>query len=200
MSDSEPKQSPVAAGKATAPRSRPTLRKLMQWAQRFFAVLGVCFLIYHVCFELTAMTSDSMAPTLRGTSYKNGDRILVEKVSGWFRPPRRWKISFNYNEDGIPAAKRIVGLPGEIVSLRDKKIYINGKQSNPPAGLKNLTYYAFGNLGAGREVSCEQGYYLLGDDSRDSYDSRFSGPVPKQEFRGRAWCVVWPISRFGMVR
>jgi len=172
----------------------------MRWAERFFAVLGVCFLIYHVCFELTAMTTDSMAPTLRGTSYKNGDRILIEKVSAWFRRPRRWEIYFYYNADGMPVAKRIVGLPGEIVSLKDKKIYIDGKLSDPPDDLKNLTYYAFGNLSAGREVNCEQGYYVLGDDSRDSYDSRFLGPVSRQEFRGRAWCVVWPISRFGMVR
>src|SRR5262245_48595295 len=113
MSDSEPKQSPISTVEATAVRNRPTVRKLIKWTERSFAVLGVCFLIYHVCFELTAMTSNSMAPTLRGTSYKDGDRILIEKVSGRFRLPKRWEIYFYYNADGIPVAKRIVGLPGE---------------------------------------------------------------------------------------
>ena len=175
-------------------------KRILRWAERSLAFVGLCFIIYHLCFELTVMTSGSMAPTLRGNSYADGDRLLLERVTGWYRKPRRWEIYFFYNPDGIPVAKRIVGMPGEIISIRDNRLYINGIQMQPPPRLQFLKYYAHGNLAAGREVSCDAGYFLLGDDSRDSYDSRFTGPVSAKEFRGRVWCILWPNPRAGFVR
>jgi len=180
-------------------RTRSRARKVFRWIERLLAGIGLTFLIYHFCFEITAMTSDSMAPTLRGTSYENGDRILTEKVTGWFRSPKRWEIYFFYNEDGTPVAKRIVGLPGEKISIKDKRIYINGVELHPPVYLKTQKYYPFGHLNGGREVDCGRGYYVLGDDSRDSYDSRFIGPVNGKQFRGRVCFILTPLSRFGFV-
>ena len=146
------------------------------------------------------MTSGSMSPTLKGTSYENGDRIVLEKVTGWFRSPKRWEIHFFYNDEGIPVTKRIVGLPGETISVKHERIYINGQEILLPPGLRHLKYLAEGNLAAGREVNCGKGFYVLGDDSGDSYDSRFTGPVTPERFRGRVWCIVWPKSRMGFVQ
>ena len=67
---------------AVAPRARTTARKVLRWTEHLLAAIGLCFVVYHFGFEMTAMTSDSMAPTLQGTSYENGDRILLEKVTG----------------------------------------------------------------------------------------------------------------------
>jgi len=181
-------------------RGRARIRRVIRMAEHLFAVIGLCFVVYYLCFEVIAMTSDSMAPALQGTSFESGDRLLVEKVSGWFRRPRRWEIYYYYNTEGTPVAKRIVGLPGERISIRDKHVYINGKEVSPPDHLKHLKYYTFGNAAAGREVDCGMGYYMLGDDSRDSYDSRFLGPVPRKDFRGRVWCALWPTDRFGFVK
>jgi signal peptidase I len=179
---------------------RSRLRKVIRWTEHLFAVIGVCFVVYHLCFEVIVMTSDSMAPALQGTSFECGDRILVEKISGWFRKPKRWEIYFYYNSEGTPVAKRVVGMPGEKVSIKNKTVYLNGKEAHPPDYLEHLKYYTFGNVAAGREVDCGAGYYVLGDDSRDSYDSRFLGPVPPKDFRGRVWLVLWPFERFGSVR
>jgi signal peptidase I len=156
--------------------------------------------VYHAGFEITAMTSDSMAPTLQGTEYENGDRILLEKISRHFRSPRRWEIYSFYNSDGIAVAKRIVALPGEKISIKGNRIYLNGIEIKLPQELQGITYYGYGNLADGREVDCGEGYFMLGDSSKDSYDSRFTGVVGKNALRGRAWCVVWPYARIGFVR
>lgn len=141
-----------------------------------------------------------MSPALQGTSYMNGDRVLMEKVTGWFRPPRRWEIYFFYNSEGTSVAKRIVGLPGEKIAVRNNRIFINGAEIPPPETLRANKYYAVGSLTDGKEVDCGQNYFTMGDDSQDSYDSRFLGPVERTDFRGRAWLILWPWSRAGFVK
>ncbi len=180
-------------------RTRPRLGTLLRWVEHALAVLGLCFLVFHLCFELTTMTSPSMAPTLQVTSFQNGDRVLIEKVFGWFRSPRRWEVYFFDGEDGTPMAKRIVGLPGEEISLKATQLHVNDKELRLPQGLRWLKYYAYGNLQAGRKVACGRGYYVLGDDTKDSYDSRYVGPVERSQLRGRVWCIMWPPSRMGWV-
>ena len=49
-------------------------------------------------------------------------------------------------------------------------------------------------------MPCGSGYYVLGDDLKDSDDSRFNGPVPADRIMGRAWLIVWPMKRLGWVR
>jgi len=97
-------------------------------------------------------------------------------------------------------AKRIVGMPGEKISLREGKVYINGVELERPRGVPPVQYYNLGSLAIGREIDCGQGYFMLGDASIDSYDSRYTGLVTKDRFRGRAWCIVWPYTRIGFVK
>jgi signal peptidase I len=149
---------------------------------------------------MTVMTSGSMSPALQGTNYESGDRIVLEKVTGRFRAPKRWEVYFFYNEEGTPVAKRIVGLPGERISVKKDRVYVNGQQISVPERLRYLKYLAAGNVAAGREVDCGKDYYVLGDDSGDSYDSRFTGPVAGERFRGRVWYILWPKSRIGFVQ
>jgi len=175
------------------------IRKCLRLAEHVLAAIGCWFIVCSAAFEFTVMTSDSMAPTLCGTAYDNGDRIVVEKVSGWFRKPRRWEVCYFYNDEGIPIAKRIVGLPGERISIRNNRVCVNQSEIRLPERLRFLNYYPYGNLRNGREINCGEGYYMLGDDSHDSYDSRFIGPVKGERFRGRVWCVVWPFGRIGFV-
>ena len=186
---------------ASGPRGKTCrFRRIIQWAEHLLAIIGLCFIIYHICFELTAMTSDSMAPTLNGTSYATGDRILVEKISGRFRAPKRWEIYFYYDTEGNPVAKIVVGLPGERISIRTNGICINGTALSRPKELQPVKYYDYGSLANGREVECGQGYFMLGDSSRDSFDSRYTGLVTKERFRGRVWCIVSPRAHAGFVK
>jgi signal peptidase I len=96
--------------------------------------------------------------------------------------------------------KRVVGLPGETVALRDTAtILINGRPIDRPASLQSLKYYSFGAFQAGRTAECGSGYFVLGDDSKDSQDSRYTGPLDLHQIKGRAWLRVWPLSRIGFV-
>src|SRR5260370_29777288 len=78
-------------------------RKVRRCVEHFLALVGTCFIIYSLCFEFTVMTSGSMAPTLRGNSYEDGDRILLEKVTSWLRQPSRWEIYFSITQRESPS-------------------------------------------------------------------------------------------------
>jgi len=180
-------------------RLRPFLRRVFRTLERTFAIAGVVLVTYYVGFDLSVIVSGSMSPALQGTSIADGDWVLTERVSYWFREPRRWEVVALQKADGMKVMKRIVGLPGEAVSLKDSSVLINGEATERPASLGYLKYYAYGNLAHKEPVTCGLGYYVLGDDSKDSEDSRFEGPAKRGQVYGRAWLRVWPLSRIGFV-
>ena len=103
--------------------------------------------------------------------------------------------------DGTLIAKRVAGLPGEEVSLRGTRLFIDGREQTPPPSLAYLKYLPSAKLGTGKSIRCGDGEYIvLGDDARDSWDSRFEGPVHEKEFTGRPWLRIWPMGRFGFVQ
>jgi len=163
------------------------------------AVIGLIFILYHACFHLSVVSSGSMAPTLRGEGQPGSDWLLSEKVSLWFRKPRRWEVVQFHTQDHLLVAKRIVGLPGESVSLQDKRAAINGTLASCPPSLAAQRYLPYGQLRRGESASCGAGYFVLGDDTKDSVDSRYEGPVTPDRIRGRAWLIVWPPDRMGFV-
>jgi len=187
--------------------SDPTLASPSRWRriarvlERMFAIVGVLLVTYHVFFNFSVISSGSMSPTLQGTGMNNGDTVLTEKLSLRLRPPRRWEVVlYEDSEFGAQVMKRVVALPGETISLRDTKtVLINGQPISRPASLESLKYYAYGNLQNGSSFACRDDYYLLGDDSKDSQDSRYIGALPRSAFHGRAWLRVWPPSRMGFV-
>ena len=141
-----------------------------------------------------------MAPTLVGESWDNGDVLLSEKVSYRFRSPQRWEVVLVRASDNNLVVKRVVGLPGETIQLpRRGQIRVNGMDLSLPAELNYLEHLPFGNVMAGQRVECGRGFYLLGDDSLDSDDSRFNGPVGGDRIFGRAWLILGPSSRRGYV-
>jgi signal peptidase I len=165
----------------------------------FFAVLGVLFSIYHAGFEMTEIASPSMAPTLLGDERSQRDVVLCERVTYWFRSPRRWEIVSYQHPDGFHVLKRVVALPGETIALNDGRPVVDGAKVEPPAGLAFLHYYGYGGLAQNRTLTCRHGYFVLGDASEDSLDSRFEGDLRPERVRSRALLRVWPLSRFGFL-
>jgi len=176
------------------------VRRALRWVERGFAVFGVLCLLYALTFDLSIVTSSSMSPTLQGKNVDEGDLVVTEKVTLWYRQPRRWEVIVFTRDDGVELMKRVAGLPGETVQLsEDRRLLIDGKLVEMPPGL-NQKHLKFGNLFEGRPVACGEGYYVLGDDLKDSDDSRFNGPVKPSRLIGRAWLIVSPWDRFGFVR
>jgi signal peptidase I len=170
-------------------------RQVLRIAERFFAVVGFVLLSYHLGFDLSRVASPSMAPTLR-----DGDWVLSDRVTFRLRSPRRWElVGFRDRELGFPIVKRTVGLPGESIGLRGSEILIDGQVLPVPPRLSHLRYFRYGLL-AGAPTPCGDGYFVLGDDSKDSQDSRFEGPLSPSRLTVRPWFVVWPPSRTGSVQ
>lgn len=173
---------------------------LFRFARNSLAVIGLLSVIYHAGFDLSVIVSGSMSPALQGESAADGDWLLTERFSYWFRQPRRWEVVQLVSEDLMVVAKRIVGLPGENVAIDAGRAVVNGEPVAIPASLAYLHYYEEGMIGGRRSLPCHNGYVVLGDDSQDSYDSRFTGPIERGAIRGRAWLIVWPPRRMGFVK
>jgi signal peptidase I len=178
-------------------------RWFLRRAERGFAVIGLAMFLYHGGgFNLSVVSSHSMTPTLQGDTLFNGDVVLTERISYLYHKPRRWDVvMFHEEEFGSQVMKRVIGLPGETVVLRDKAqtILIDGNPVERPRSLRGIKYLAYGNLINGQSVPCGRGYFVLGDFSMDSQDSRWTGPIQPNQIRGRAALIVWPARRIGFV-
>jgi signal peptidase I len=143
--------------------------------------------------------SGSMRPTLI-----EGDRILVSKFIYRFREPQRGDIIvFRYPEDPKrPFIKRLVALGGDTVELRSGKILVNGEALLDNGVFASTRYYNQGPYGKeDEEVRVPAGsYFVLGDNSLSSHDSRFWGFVPKKLLIGQAMCIFWPLTRWRILR
>lgn len=136
-----------------------------------------------------SIPTGSMAPTLR-----SGDRVAVE--ANTLQPPRRGEVwVFHPSEavfpPGTELVKRVIGLPGETISVADGKVLIDGKPLPEPY-LAGPTPYAMTpvTLGPGD-------YFLLGDARGASNDSHLWGPVGLDRFVGRVKLRYWPPQRIG---
>lgn len=141
----------------------------------------------------TTVEGSSMEPCL-----KNGDELIVEKLSYLRGEPERFDvIVFEYSED-INYIKRIIGLPGESVRIEEGKIYINdrpvfdvhGKGEMNDAGIAEDTV----------ELGSDE-YFVLGDNREASKDSRDKdvGLIKADKIIGKAWLRVMPFDTFGII-
>jgi len=133
-----------------------------------------------------------------------GDRILVNKFIYHFRQPRRGDIIvFRFPTDPKrPFIKRLVGLGGDHVEIRDGAILVNGERLAGHGGFETRTYVnqgQFGEMGQVIEVPSGE-LFVLGDNSGSSHDSRFWGFVPRRLLIGQAICIFWPPKRIRVLR
>lgn len=137
----------------------------------------------------------SMRPVLM-----EGDRIFVDKISYRFREPRRGEIIvFKYPLDRKKDfVKRLAGLGGETLEIKDGQVFINGESLSAPPFEKFFYYnredWNFG--GRNQQIKIPEGHYFaLGDNSAQSSDSRNWGFVPRKDVIGRAVLIWWPPQR-----
>lgn len=138
----------------------------------------------------------SMHPTL-----KVGDRILVNKFIYKFRAPKRGEvIVFVYPEDPKKDyIKRLIALGGEKVTIQDGDIYVNGRRLEGPAAVTSRYYYSQGYYGTQEVLVPENSFFVLGDNSGNSKDSRYWGFVPRHNLIGQAFLIYWPLLRLGPI-
>jgi len=129
----------------------------------------------------------AMEPTLQ-----SGDSLLVDRLSYRVREPERGDIIvFDAWYSDRAFIKRIVGLPGENVEIRDGLVLIDGRELEEPY-LEQPTLDHIGPVELDRNE-----YYVIGDNRGNSSDSRAYGPLPEDLIHGRAVVVYFPLDRFG---
>ncbi len=161
-----------------------------------FSILIITFAILFFVCEKTMITGDSMYPSL-----EDGEEIMIDKVTYHFREPKRFEIivfKFRYLADTY-YVKRIIGLPGEKVQIKDGHIYINDVLLSDNHGYED--YIVEPGLAEEPIVLGDDEYFVLGDNRNVSKDSRDKTVyrVKKEDFVGRAFFKVFPISKFGFV-
>lgn len=180
-------------------------------------VFVLVFIIRHFIAEPRWIPSASMRPNLL-----EGDRLIIEKISGYFTHPKRgdilvfypphheldptlWgkftrAIGFLGKDDAF--IKRVVGLPGETIQITpDNKIYINGKQLIEPYKIgDSYINCSIASYCAVQPIKIpENSYFMMGDNRSNSQDSRFWGLLPEKRIIGKAVFRFWPPQRINII-
>ncbi|MDR2945657.1 MAG: signal peptidase I [Candidatus Adiutrix sp.] len=183
-----------------AETKKPTTGQVVkEYAQAIILAVALALVIRSFVLQAFQIPSGSMIPT-----FLEGDRVLVTKfIYGIRNPfnnkvwieagqPERWDVVvFVYPRDtSKDFVKRVVGLPGETVSMVNGQIFINGQKLDDPYGKYDPQIDPRGRNFP--PVTVKPGHYFMMGDNRDySSDSRVWGTVDESLLRGKAWRLYW---------
>jgi signal peptidase I len=176
---------------------RKFLSFIWETAKIVIIALLIVIPIRYFLFQPFLVRGQSMEP-----NFENGDYLIVDEISYRFRNPQRgevivFKFPQNYSQRYI---KRIIGLPGETVEIKDGKVIIYQKDSK--ALILNESSYLPSFLetsGNYRVTLAENEYFVLGDNRPVSSDSRRWGPLPRENIIGRVIFRAWPITALAQI-
>ncbi len=158
-------------------------------------IATVIFIGLQVTVQSFIVDGPSMSP-----SFHHGQRLLANKAVYKFHEPERGDVVVfhppnNQRDDYI---KRIVGLPGEFVEIKEGIVYIHKEDGNVlPLDESYVTEQA--RLSFKGDKIPENEYFVLGDNRNNSNDSRHGWTLPRQNIIGKAWLSIWPLDRWGLV-
>lgn len=178
-------------------RESSILRELGGWILYILIIIGLTYLIITFVGQRTRVSGSSMETTLH-----NGDNLIVDKLSYRFRDPKRYDIIvFPYKyEENTYYIKRIIGMPGETLQIKDGYVYIDGER---------LTSDIYGNERIKDPQTAESPitlgedeYFVMGDNRNHSMDSRDPsvGVLKRSDLIGRAWVRIYPFDNVGVIR
>ena len=176
---------PVQPKEENSPQPSP-VHALWSLLREMFETLAPAFvvavLINIYLAQSTFVYGQSMEPNLH-----TDQRLIVEKVSYRFHGPRRGDIVVvNVPGFDIPLIKRVIGLPGETVEIRDNRVWIDGVSLQEPY-LPDMSQHNCGPF------KIPVGHvFVMGDNRNASNDSRYFGAVQMDRIVGRAWISYWP--------
>jgi signal peptidase I len=177
-------------------------RLSVAWRKTFIGELAevaiiaiILFMVARIAVQNFRVNGLSMEPSLQ-----NNEFILVDKVTYHFSPPHRGDIIvFKYPYKNVDFIKRIIGLPGDRVSIHGSYVYVNGKRMSEGyiKAKPDYTMTTIPNQTSNVVPSGE--YFVLGDNRNNSDDSHLWGLLPRQNIIGRALISYWPPQDFGFL-
>lgn len=161
----------------------------------YIAIIFICVaFVPKYVLQRTIVEGKSMMDTL-----KNGENLLVEKVSYHFTDPDRFDIIvfYPYGRDNSDYyIKRVIGLPGETIQIIGEDIYIDGEKLEENFGKDPIMDSGI----ASEPIKLgDDEFFVLGDNRTVSQDSRYEevGPVKRENIEGKAILRIYPFSEFG---
>ena len=238
----------ISAGKADKKKEEKIFSFNMEWAETVYFAAFFAAVVMFLFLQAFKIPSASMRNTLM-----EGDNLFVNKITYGvrlpfmkdrlikfndikrgdiivFRFPAESKEQINCGESqyGRDFVKRVIGMPGDVVEIKNKQVFINGElmpqqpyeiyQDVERLAEEQLPYSPeeYQKLWEDRKLEKALGIYLrdyfgpvtipegtylgIGDNRDFSCDSRFWGPIPEENIKGKAWFIHWPPSRIGLVK
>lgn len=170
---------------------------IFDFLQGIVVVLALLVMVYLFIMSPQEINGASMEP-----NFHNGEFILTNKVLYKFRAPKRgdvviFKSPLNKEIDYI---KRIIGLPGDTVELKENALWVNGTKLDEPYLAPDVIVFGGSYLQEGSSIVVPEGtYFMVGDNRPHSSDSREFGPVSEADFIGAAILRYWPFSQAGIL-
>lgn len=172
-------------------------RIVFRWIFQIAVVVALAAVTTIFFFQSIGMQESSMEPTLQ-----TGERFFMNQIAYKFGSPKRGDI-IAFTKDGKENAaihiKRVIGLPGETIQIKDGYVYINGEKYE-----ENGKFPEISNPGLADEpVKIKKDeYFVLGDNRNNSEDSRFAEVknVKKKNIEGKIWFQSYPLKKMGFVK
>jgi len=164
--------------------------------------LSVFVLLYLFIAQPNQVKGNSMVP-----NFIDKEFLLTDKITYRLREPIRGDVvvfkappSEACSEEECEYIKRVIGMPGETISLKDGKVYINDLLLDENYLPSDFVTDPGNYLAVGISITVPEGnYILMGDNRSHSRDSREFGPINKKSIVGRAFFSYWPPDSFGVI-
>ncbi len=188
----------------------PRWQKLLkEYAEALIIALVLAFFIRSFVVQAFKIPSGSMLETLQ-----IGDHLLVNKFLYGIKipfthttvvpisdPEVRDIIVFEFPEDGSKDfIKRVVGLPGDTIEIRNKQLLRNSVLQEEPYVQHTDKKILPQRDNFGPVVVPKEHYFVMGDNRDESYDSRFWGFLPREKIKGKAWIIYWSWNGISDIR
>lgn len=178
---------------------RKTYAFLLDTVQTLLIVFAVFLVIWQFLFRPFQVSGNSMHPTFLDKEY-----ILTNIISLRFGTPKQgdvvvFKAPNDPEKDYI---KRVIGVPGDAVAVKNGNVYVNGLLLDQSAYLQpSVQTYGGSFLKEGvSEIVPPESYFVMGDNRSGSSDSREWGPVPLKSIIGKSLFVYWPLNKMGAIK
>ncbi len=173
---------------------------LLEILETVLLTVVIFFVFQHFVAQPYQIEQVSMEPTVEPGQY-----VLVDKLSpNWsdykrgdvivFEPPAGYSEQDGQN---IPFIKRVIGVAGDRVAIKDNAVYVNGVQLQEPYVFDGQPTTPLTNQSSW--VVPAGDLFVMGDHREQSQDSRVFGPIPKSTVIGRAWLRYWPFDKLGII-
>ena len=178
-----------------------TMKKLLSFIWEIIKIviiaLAIVVPIRYFLFQPFFVKGESMEP-----NFQNGDYLIIDELSYRLREPERGEvIVFKYPRNiSQRYIKRIIGLPGETVEIKDGKVTVYQKNSEIKVLDESNYLPAYFQTSGNLRINLNENEYLvLGDNRPSSSDSRIWGPLPKEDIIGRVLIRAWPAAAIAKI-